>query len=360
MEERCKGYVRAADMIDIKRLDEQLDKHINRLWAMENDQKGNKLRVTAREDWEIDPDKLLIKQPIARGAFGTVHRGLYNGKDIAVKVLNWEEEGQRTEAKIVSLWTAFRQEVSVWHKLDHPNVVKFIGATMDTSALKTNGTRSKRTGMPSINGACVLIEYLPRGTLKSYLIKNMGRKLPFKIVIRLALDLARGLDYLHSMKVVHRDIKTENMLLDKNLTLKITDFGVARFQAMNPNEMTGNTGTPGYMAPEVMENEPYDRKCDVYSFGICLWEIYCCDMPYAQIRSSDLASSVLYQNMKPEIPRCCPSSLAQVITQCWDPVPNKRPDMKEVVNMLEAIDTSKGRGMTPLHEPQGCLFSCCL
>lgn len=70
-------------MIDIKRLDEQLDKHINRLWAMENDQKGKKLRVTAREDWEIDPDKLLIKQQIARGAFGTVHRGLYNGKDIA-------------------------------------------------------------------------------------------------------------------------------------------------------------------------------------------------------------------------------------------------------------------------------------
>jgi hypothetical protein len=79
MEEGCKGYVRA----DIKRLDEQLDKHINRVWAMKNDEKGKKIRVAAREDWEIDPDKLVVKQPIARGAFGTVHRGLYDGKHIA-------------------------------------------------------------------------------------------------------------------------------------------------------------------------------------------------------------------------------------------------------------------------------------
>lgn len=84
MEERCKGYVR-ADMIDIKRLDEQLDKHLNRVWAMENhpDKAGKKDTLTAKEDWEIDPYKLVVKEVIARGAFGTVHRGLYDGQDIA-------------------------------------------------------------------------------------------------------------------------------------------------------------------------------------------------------------------------------------------------------------------------------------
>uniref|UniRef100_A0A2N9GPW2 Protein kinase domain-containing protein n=1 Tax=Fagus sylvatica TaxID=28930 RepID=A0A2N9GPW2_FAGSY len=356
MEERSKVFVKADMIDDIKRIDEQLQRHLNRVWAMQNLDKGNKVRITQKQDWEIDPTKLIIKQVIARGAFGTVHRGLYDGKDVAVKVLECGE-GKRTEAEIASLRTAFKQEVSVWHKLDHPNVAKYIGATLSTSGLKCH-THNKRIDMQN-NSACVIIEYLPRGTLKSYLIKNRERKLAFKIVIRIALDLARGLSYLHSQKIVHRDIKTENLLLDKNHTLKIVDFGVARIEASNPNEMTGSTGTLGYMAPEVFENQPYDRKCDVYSFGICLWEIYCCDMAFPNHRFSDLNSSVSYQNMRPEIPNCCPSNLAKIMMQCWDENANKRPEMEEIVTMLKAIDSSKSKGMTPLYEPYGCLFFCC-
>ncbi|KAI5311604.1 hypothetical protein L3X38_040777 [Prunus dulcis] len=77
--------------------------------------------------------------------------------------------------------------------------------------------------------------------------------------------------------------------------------------------MTGYTGTPGYMAPEVLESKPYNRKCDVYSFGICLWEMYCCDMPYPNITFSELTSAVVYKNLRPEIPKHCPSSLAKVM-----------------------------------------------
>ena len=139
---------------DIKRIDEQLQRHLNRVWAMQNHDKENKVSLTQKQDWEIDSTKLIIKQVIAHGAFGTVHRGLYDGQDVAgncnfeasflslrdfrfrfqwphfflyykflVKVLDWEEE-QRTEAEIALLRTAFRQEVSVWHKLDHPNIAK--------------------------------------------------------------------------------------------------------------------------------------------------------------------------------------------------------------------------------------------
>ncbi|KAJ0579830.1 putative dual-specificity kinase TKL-Pl-4 family [Helianthus annuus] len=163
------------------------------------------------------------------------------------------------------------------------------------------------------------------------------------------------LSYLHSQKIVHRDVKTENMLLDKSRTIKIADFGVARVEASNPNDMTGETGTLGYMAPEVLNGNPYNRKCDVYSFGICLWEIYCCDMPYPDLSFSEVTSAVVRQNLRPEIPRCCPSSLANVMKRCWDANPDKRPEMDEVVTMLEAIDTSKGGGMIPGDQPQGCL-----
>ncbi|KAG8638009.1 hypothetical protein MANES_15G183000v8 [Manihot esculenta] len=253
------GYVR-ADQIDLKSLDEQLQRHLSRAWTMEKNKSKKDgeegeaalqrpLNDTiTRQEWEIDPSKLIIKGVIARGTFGTVHRGVYDGQDVAVKLLDWGEEGHRSDAEIASLRAAFTQEVAVWHKLDHPNVTKFIGATMGSSELNIQ-TENAHIGMPS-NVCCVVVEYCPGGALKSYLIKNRRRKLAFKVVVQLALDLARGLSYLHSQKIVHRDVKTENMLLDKTRTVKIADFGVARLEASNPNDMTGETGTLGYMAPE--------------------------------------------------------------------------------------------------------------
>nr|XP_043636594.1 serine/threonine-protein kinase STY13-like isoform X2 [Erigeron canadensis] len=347
------GFVR-ADQIDLKTLDEQLERHLSRAWTMEKNKNKKQQEnpefeesvtpaVTAgggggtkkkeqspppRQEWEIDPSKLLIKGILARGTFGTVHRGIYDTIDVAVKLLDWGEEGHRTEAEIQSLRAAFTQEVAVWHKLEHPNVTKFIGATMGSSELNVQ-TENGQIGMPS-NICCVVVEYLPGGALKNYLIKNRRKKLAFKVVVQMALDLARG-------------------------TVKIADFGVARVEASNPNDMTGETGTLGYMAPEVLNGNPYNRKCDVYSFGICLWEIYCCDMPYPDLSFSEVTSAVVRQNLRPEIPRCCPSSLANVMKRCWDANPDKRPEMDEVVKMLEAIDTSKGGGMIPGDQPRSCL-----
>ncbi|WRX22161.1 Protein kinase domain - like 10 [Theobroma cacao] len=290
------GYVR-ADQIDLKSLDEQLQRHLSRAWTMEKNKNrkeegeeggggGEQLRPSntmRRQEWEIDPSKLIIRGVIARGTFGTVHRGIYDGQDVAVKLLDWGEEGHRSEAEIASLRAAFTQEVAVWHKLDHPNVTKFIGATMGSSELNIQ-TENGHIGMPS-NVCCVVVEYCPGGALKSYLIKNRRRKLAFKV-------------------------------------------------------LNGN---------------PYNRKCDVYSFGICLWEIYCCDMPYPDLSFSEVTSAVVRQNLRPEIPRCCPSSLANVMKRCWDANPDRRPEMDEVVSMIEAIDTSKGGGMIPHDQPQGCL-----
>ncbi|MBA0863716.1 hypothetical protein Goshw_024918, partial [Gossypium schwendimanii] len=155
MKENSDGFVR-ADQIDLKSLDEQLEKHLNSVWSSENNTKkddgggdgddhggdhddnndeklklaGNSTNMattfTKRErlEWEIDPSKLIIKTVIARGTFGTVHRGIYDDLDVAVKLLDWGEEGHRTDAEIAALRAAFSQEVAVWHKLDHPNVTK--------------------------------------------------------------------------------------------------------------------------------------------------------------------------------------------------------------------------------------------
>lgn len=338
-----------ADKIDFKSWDVQLEKHLSRVWSRDID------RTTKKEEWEIDLAKLDIRHVIAHGTYGTVYRGGYDGQDVAVKVLDWGEDGIATAAETAALRASFRQEVAVWHKLSHPNVTRFIGASMGTSNLKIpakDGT-SEDNNHPA-RACCVVVEYLPGGTLKSYLIRNRRKKLAFKVVIQIALDLSRGLSYLHSKKIVHRDVKTENMLLDAQRNLKIADFGVARVEAQNPRDMTGETGTLGYMAPEVLDGKPYNRKCDVYSFGICLWEVYCCDMPYADLSFAEVSSAVVRQNLRPEIPRCCPSSFINIMKRCWDANPEKRPEMDEVVKLLEAIDTTKGGGMIPDDQAPGC------
>ncbi|KAF6164121.1 hypothetical protein GIB67_017705 [Kingdonia uniflora] len=208
--------------------------------------------------------------------------------------------------------------------------------------------------------------------LKTCLIKNHTRKLTFGVVIQLALDLARGLSYLHSKKIVHRDVKNENMLLDRTRTLKIADFGVVRIEAQNPSDMTGKTGTLGYMASElailvdgrvtgfhfsmeilITENVMYLVLVSAYGRFIA---VIC---PILISLFADVTSAVVRQNLRPEMPRCCPSSLANVTKRCWDADPDKRPEMDEVVAMLEAIDPSKGRGMIPDDQHQGCLRKIC-
>ncbi|XP_056856226.1 serine/threonine-protein kinase STY13-like [Raphanus sativus] len=341
-------YVR-ADTLDFKKWD------LNMGAQPSSSSAAVKSRKSPMQEWEIDLSKLDMNHVLARGTYGTVYRGVYAGQQVAVKVLDWGEDGVSTAD---DLRISFEQEVAVWQKLDHPNVTKFIGASMGTSDLKIPSSSDSLGHANSAHPAkacCVVVEYVAGGTLKKFLIKKYRTKLPIKDVIQLALDLARGLSYLHSKVIVHRDVKSENMLLEPNKTLKIADFGVARVEAQNPQDMTGETGTLGYMAPEVLEGKAYNRKCDVYSFGVCLWEIYCCDMPYADCSFAEISHAVVHKNLRPEIPKCCPQSVANIMRRCWDPNPDKRPEMEEVVKLLEAVNTSKGGGMIPPDKFQGCL-----
>ncbi|KAM0998874.1 hypothetical protein FF1_005648 [Malus domestica] len=303
------------------------------------------------EEWEIDLAQLDIRNVIVHGTYGTVYRGAYGSRDVVVKILDWGEDGIATAAETAALWASFQQEVAVWHKLDHPNIPKFVGASMGTSNLKipVKNTSNDSHNSPPSRACCVIVEFVPGGTtLKNFLIRNRRNKLAFKVVIQLALDLSKGLSYLHSKKILHHDVIPENMLVDNHGTLKIVDFGVTIIEAHKPRDMTG------YMAPEFLDGKPYNRKCDVYSFGFCLWEIYCCDMPYPNLSSADVSSAVVRQNLRPEIPRCCPSTLASVMRKCWDANPDNRPEMEEVVKMLYAIDNSKGGGMIPEDQSTGC------
>ncbi|KAK4373196.1 hypothetical protein RND71_008580 [Anisodus tanguticus] len=345
-------------------MDEQLERHLDRMFNDHKDCKESKVEVSKKEEWELDPSKKLkVNNLIGQGAYGSVYKGFYDGKEVAVKILDMSNEKRRA---VVT--KAFTQEVSIWYKLDHPNIAKIIGASKRLPEVKPKYTSGKswmekwieltnrlmtpwnfiarnhswgKQSFGYAEGYCIVVEYVSGGTLRSHLLKNSIQKLPLNSVIQLALDVARGLSYLHSKKIVHRDVKSGNLLVDKEGRVKIIDFGVSRVEASCPIDMTAQTGTVGYMAPEVLAGLPYDHKCDVYSFGICLWEMYCCSNPYPDRISLSHTSPTIYKSRRPEIPKSCPSALTNIMMQCWDANPEKRPEMQEVVLMLEAIDTSE-------------------
>lgn len=346
------GYLR-ADGFDLVNLDMQLEKTRSRVW-LDQQRGASPAQPGELLEWEIDLAKLDIQNQVASGTFGVVYRGTYDGNDVAVKVLDWGQEGQESSSKHRE---AFEKEVAVWQKLDHPNVTKFVGASMGTSQLKIPAAKKGGSSHGPGQRCVVVVEYQHGGTLKTLLFQHRDKKLPYKKVVQLALDMARGLSYLHSQKIVHRDVKAENMLLDRKKSVKIADFGVARVEAQDDDNMTGQTGTLGYMAPEVLEGRPYDHKCDVYSFGVLLWETYCCALAYPNYSIADISYHVVKLGIRPDIPRCCPKPLSEIMTRCWDGNPDHRPEMAEVVAMLERIDTTKGKSMTPAvpdHTSQGC------
>ncbi|XP_006655137.1 serine/threonine-protein kinase STY13-like [Oryza brachyantha] len=284
--------------------------------------------------WEIDLSRLQINDFVKQGSQGTLFCGKYDGRDVAVKLLEWGRDGHSTPEQIICLGESLRELAAAWDEMDHPNIAKFIGAFIGKSP-------------PPDTTSFVLTERLNGGTLREYLDKHTKCKLNYKNAVNLALGMARGLSYLHSRQIVHHNVRTENMLLDDNVNIKIADFGVSCIDS-DPKDMTGRTGTSCYKAPEVLDGKPYNHKCDVYSFGICLWEIYCC------ANFIDVTSAALHNQLRPKIPKCCPQDMARIMRMCWDVEPASRPEMHEVVGMLEKLNTKKGHGMVPAGQPSGC------
>jgi len=126
---------------------------------------------------------------------------------------------------------------------------------------------------------CIITEYMSQGNLRMYLNKKEPYSLSLEIIIRLALDISRGMEYLHSQGVIHRDLKSSNLLLDDDLRAKVADFGTSCLET-RCRKSKGNSGTYRWMAPEMVKEKPYTRKVDVYSFGIVLWELTTSLLPF--------------------------------------------------------------------------------
>ena len=162
---------------------------------------------------------------------------------------------------------------------------------------------------------------------------------PWQLVKRVASGAARGMAYLHhgNPPVLHRDLKSANLLLDDSYTAKVCDFGLSRLKAQT-RSMTGNCGTVQWMAPEVLANMSYDEKADVFSYGIILWELLSRQCPYEGMTAIQCALAVLNRDKRPEIPKWCPPSFHALIKACVKKDPAERPSFSQVILALDAME----------------------
>ncbi|VAI35327.1 unnamed protein product [Triticum turgidum subsp. durum] len=320
-------------------------------------------------EWEIDIKLLNFGNKVASGSYGDLYRGTYCSQDVAIKVL-------KPERVNVDMQREFAQEVYIMRKVRHKNVVQFIGACTKPPRL------------------CIVTEFMSGGSVYDYLHKHKGIfKLP--ALVGVAMDVSKGMSYLHQNNIIHRDLKTANLLMDENGMVKVADFGVARVKVQS-GVMTAETGTYRWMAPEVIEHKPYDHKADVFSFGILLWELLTGKIPYEYLTPLQAAVGVVqktwiltqfiistnhnnericfgllrtdnitwfefllfhdimgFQDMisvnillgtglRPTIPKNAHAKLAELLQKCWQQDPAERPDFSEILEALKKIAEEVG------------------
>ncbi|GAY46059.1 hypothetical protein CUMW_094020 [Citrus unshiu] len=238
--------------------------------------------------WEIDPKHLKFGSKVASGSYGDLYRGTYCSQDVAIKVLKPERINSDMQKE-------FAQEVFIMRKVRHKNVVQFIGAC---------------TKPPSL---CIVTEFMSGGSVYDYLHKLKGVfKLPS--LLKVAIDVSKGMNYLHQNNIIHRDLKAANLLMDENEVVKVADFGVARVKAQS-GVMTAETGTYRWMAPE---------------------------LPYEYLTPLQAAVGVVQKGLRPTIPKNSQPKLAELLERCWQQDPALRPDFSEIIEILQQIAKEVG------------------
>jgi hypothetical protein len=212
-------------------------------------------RGASHRDWIIQIEDLNIDRRITEGSFGVIFKGSYRGLPVAIKKMKFDEPDE------------FEREAGILASLRHPNIVLFMGVCFhDEYKLLVTEFMS--------NYSMEVLLYPERRTVNDDDLLKVH--LSFAKKLDILLDVIRGMLYLHQCvpKIVHRDLKPSNILLDEHLQAKVCDFGTSRLVARTGTMMTNNIGTVQYMSPEVIMNQHYDEKCDVYSFGIVMYEMF--------------------------------------------------------------------------------------
>ncbi|KAL2614168.1 hypothetical protein R1flu_025860 [Riccia fluitans] len=295
---------------------------------------GQEIRSVApptilKSDWEIDPTEIDLTNStkIGKGSFGEIRKVLWRGTPVAVKTIL----PALSDDKLVV--QDFRHEVELLVKVRHPNIVQFLGAVTKKPPLM------------------LITEYLPGGDLH-VVLKEKG-PLPAATIVNYALDIARGVTYLHNgpNTIIHRDLKPRNVLIGESNQLKVGDFGLSKLMKMtnlhDMYRMTGETGSYRYMAPEVFEHRAYDKSVDVFSFAIILYEMFEGSPPFSHMDAYEAARQVAKNEKRPSFTKQYPPGMKELIQECWQGDHYMRPLFVEIISRLEKINQELQAAIPP-------------
>ncbi|XP_062509956.1 uncharacterized protein LOC134186064 isoform X1 [Corticium candelabrum] len=289
--------------------------------------------------WQISWQEIELQDEIGGGASGRVWKAQYRNLDVAVKMLINNDESQSS--------LEFAGEIKFMQTMRHRNIVLFIGAG-----------KTSPQAQPFL-----VVEFAHRGSLR-HVLDDVSIEIDQNRKIDFALDASKGMEFLHKLNPprIHRDLKSENLLVCKSWIVKVADFGLGRLfsgaqknRRSNRNNALSNTnsgnellvemrdlsedgiGTVRWSAPELARRESYDGSIDVYSFGIVLWEIWSRGFPFEQYRFAHEVDDAVERGERPIVPCDCPEGYASVMQACWAEGAWKRPSFSEVVSCLETI-----------------------
>ncbi|XP_018585189.1 mitogen-activated protein kinase kinase kinase 20 isoform X4 [Scleropages formosus] len=250
-------------------------------------------------------DDIHFYENCGGGSFGSVYRARWisQDKEVAVKKLLKIEN----EAEILSV-------------LSHRNIIQFYGAVLEA---------------PNYG---IVTEYASGGSLYDYLSSDESEEMDMGQIMTWAMEIAKGMHYLHAeapVKVIHRDLKSRNVVMTADKVLKICDFGASRFHSHTTHMSL--VGTFPWMAPEVIQSLPVSETCDTYSYGVVLWEMLTREVPFKGLEGLQVAWLVVEKNERLTIPSTCPASFADLMRKCWMIDPKERPTFKLILTTLESM-----------------------
>ncbi|DAZ95660.1 TPA: hypothetical protein N0F65_002457 [Lagenidium giganteum] len=273
----------------------------------------------------ISYSALYFTRVLSKGAFGEVWLAQLENRQVAVKRILNEKKHDEKEIE------CFGAEIKLMASFFHPKIVEFVGVSWS-----------------NLHDICAITEYMAKGDLYGFLKRKMGQLNWRDHKIYLAEDVADALCYLHSLqpKVIHRDLKSKNILLDDSFRAKLSDFGISRERSLEET-MTAGVGTIYWTAPEVLMGKKYTEKADIFSFGIVMSELDTHLVPYSdkvddagkKLQGMKIVQKVIRQKMRPSFSATIPTPVKALADRCLDSDPDVRPDAPELLQIIIGLQS---------------------